>query len=161
MMAAMNLRPTLLTLAAGWILLPGCTQIESGPPPAPVAAEKPVAKKIERKPKKVGVSFTKSIKPILANQCTICHNAEVLSQRPYFETRDSAMRSGMIIPGKPELSRLLAVVEEEAGADKAMPPVSHQLTKKQISLLRRWISEGADWPAGEAGRVQPAFIPRE
>jgi hypothetical protein len=42
-----------------------------------------------------------------------------------------------------------------------MPPVSHRLTNDQITLLKTWIEEGADWPGGEAGRVKPAFIPRE
>ena len=46
-------------------------------------------------------------------------------------------------------------------AEMAMPPVSHRLTAKQIALLKQWITEGAEWPAGPAGHVKPAFIPRE
>ena len=71
------------------------------------------------------------------------------------------MESGTIVPGNPEGSRVLAVVQEDPEAEKAMPPVSHRLTREEISLLRKWIAEGAHWPGGEAGRVKPAFIPRE
>jgi hypothetical protein len=71
------------------------------------------------------------------------------------------LSSGTIVPGKPELSRLITVIQEDPAADKAMPPVSHRLTPSEISLLKTWISEGAFWPSGEAGRVIPAFIPEE
>ena len=107
------------------------------------------------------VNFDQSIRPILEEKCTICHNSQVLTRRAYFETREGAMNSGMIIPGSPETSRMLTVVKEDPFADKAMPPVSHRLTAKQIATLDQWIEEGAHWPAGEAGRVKPAFIPEE
>lgn len=107
------------------------------------------------------VSFESKIKPLLANKCTICHNAKTLPTRPNFETREGALASGMIVPGSPNESRLLMVIEEGPFADKAMPPVSHRLSGAEIATLRTWIAEGADWPAGEAGRVVPAFIPEE
>jgi len=107
------------------------------------------------------VSFTKSIKPIFANKCTICHNTETLPSRPNFETGEQALRSGMIVPGKPDLSRIIAVIQEVPHAETAMPPVGHRLPLEEIELLKRWITEGAIWPSGEAGRVIPAFIPKE
>jgi len=107
------------------------------------------------------VSFTKSIKPIFANKCTICHNAETLPTRPNFETGEQALRSGVIVPGKPDLSRLISVTQEDPYAETAMPPVGHRLPKEEIELLERWIAEGAIWPSGEAGQVIPAFIPKE
>jgi uncharacterized membrane protein len=139
----MVLRHAFLGLAAISIFLPGCTQ------------------KNEVPSKEVRVSFTESIKPILSNKCTICHNTQVLPKRPNFETREGAMESGVIVPGKPEASRILTVIKEDPQAEKAMPPVSHRLTKEEISLLHTWIAEGASWPSGEAGRVKPAFIPEE
>ena len=135
-------------------MLAGCVPKEEEATPAPAPAGSPA-------PKKEAVSFTKSIKPILSNKCTICHNVEVLPNRPWFETRDSALKSGMIVPGKPDLSRILTVIKEDPEAEKAMPPVSHRLSKEEIALLRTWITEGANWPGGKAGRVEPAFIPQE
>lgn len=112
-------------------------------------------------PMSEAVSFNKSIRPILSNKCTICHNAEVLPDRPWFESSEAALKSGMIVPGKPDSSRILTVITENPDAEKAMPPVSHRLSQEEITLLRTWISEGASWPAGKAGHVKPAFIPRE
>ena len=66
-----------------------------------------------------------------------------------------------IVPGKPDQSRLVTVIQEDPAADKAMPPVSHRLTPQEIELLKRWIAEGAYWPSGDAGQVIPAFIPKE
>ncbi|NNC90117.1 MAG: hypothetical protein HKN82_16790 [Akkermansiaceae bacterium] len=149
----MNLRITFMVLS-GWVILAGCTRKEADGRAAAGNAD-------EAAPENVGVSFTKSIKPILEEKCTICHNSEVLPNRPNFESREGAMGSGMIVPGNPEASRMLTLVEEDPDADKAMPPVSHRLTKEQIALLRTWIAEGADWPRGAAGRVKPAFIPKE
>ena len=71
------------------------------------------------------------------------------------------MKSGMIVPGNPDASRILSLIKEDPAAEKAIPPVNHRLTNDQITLLKTWIEEGADWPGGEAGRVKPAFIPRE
>ena len=107
------------------------------------------------------VSFTKQIKPILSQKCTICHNTQVLPNRPNFETREGAMKSQVIVPGKPDESRILTVITEAHGADKAMPPVSHRLSKQEIATMRTWIEEGADWPSGWSGRVRPAFTPEE
>ena len=108
------------------------------------------------------VSFIKTIKPLLSNKCTICHCTEVMPNRPWFETRKAVLASGMLVPGKPDLSRILTVIKEDpAEVEQAMPPVSHRLTPNEIAQLRRWIAEGANWPEGEAGRVKPAFIPRE
>ena len=67
----------------------------------------------------------------------------------------------MIVPGKPEASRILTLIQEHPSADLAMPPVSHRLTKEEIGLLKTWIAEGANWPDGKDGLVVPAFIPEE
>ena len=152
----MNLRFLILGSFAGLTLLPGCRPIESGNPSARQSANK-----AEPHSKQVRVSFTESIRPILSNHCTICHNSEVLPTRPNFETREGAMKSGMIVPGNPDASRILSLIKEDPAAEKAIPPVNHRLTNDQITLLKTWIEEGADWPGGEAGRVKPAFIPRE
>ncbi|MGJ8725955.1 MAG: c-type cytochrome [Roseibacillus sp.] len=147
----------LLGASALGTALTTCTPPDETTVKSPVdAGTKQVASDTENR-----VNFTKSIKPILANKCTICHNAETLPNRPNFETGEQALQSGMIVPGKPSLSRLLTVIQEDPAADKAMPPVSHRLTPQEIELLKTWIAEGAVWPSGDAGKVIPAFIPKE
>ncbi len=123
-----------------------------------------VSKGGEEAPAKVAttVSFEKDIKPILKNKCTICHNKKTLPARPNFETAELALGGTAIVPGQPDKSRMLQVVtESREESELAMPPVSHELSEREISLLRTWISEGASWPPGEKGRVVPAFIPEE
>lgn len=107
------------------------------------------------------VDFDQSIRPILSNKCTICHNSEVLPNRAWFESSEAATKSGMIVPGNPDASRFLAVTREKPEADKAMPPVGHRLSDDEISILRTWITQGANWPSGMDGYVKPAFIPKE
>ena len=154
---AMKQIPVLLGVSILGIVLTACTP----PDKTTVVPSVDTATKQVPSGTKNTVSFTKSIKPILANKCTICHNAETLPNRPNFETGEQALRSGMIVPGKPDQSRLLTVIQEDPVADKAMPPVSHRLTPQETELLKRWIAEGAIWPSGDAGQVIPAFIPKE
>ena len=141
-------KPVILSIALGVVVVSGCDKGPSGGTGEVVAG-------------KSVVSFEREIKPLLSNKCTICHNREVLPNRPNFETREGAMASGVIVPGKPEQSRFVMVTAEKDIEKKAMPPVGHKVTESERSLLIRWIAEGADWPAGEAGRVKPAFIPKE
>ena len=150
----MNFHLTLYGTAASWLLLVGCTSSQSN---GPLLSSKP-----EATAGKTKVSFTESIKPILSERCTICHNSRVLPKRPNFESRAGVMRSGVIVPGHPETSLFITHLQEDPmAAEKAMPPVGHRLTKEEITLLRTWIAEGATWPSGTAGRVRPAFIPKE
>ena len=160
-----SLRPRcgLLLLFPVALVLSGCQKKES--PPA--TTDKPAAiataddKTAAKKSDVAKISFTESIKPLLSEKCTICHNTQVLPERPNLETREGAMKSAIIVPGKPEESLILMRISEEHGAEKAMPPVSHRLTEQETALLHNWIAQGANWPAGEAGRVVPAFIPEE
>ena len=154
MKSARSLSGLLLPLCV--ILFAGCFKKD---PPAEADQPAALTKTGSAAPEKI--SFNKSIKPILSEKCTICHNTQVLPKRPNFETREGVMKSQVIVPGKPDESLILTVIAEAHGADKAMPPVSHRLTKNEMALLRTWIEQGADWPAGEVGRVKPAFIPEE
>ncbi len=149
-----------LLLPLSVILLTGCFKKDMPPAATDNAAAITEADK-PAPPSSAKVSFSKTIKPILSEKCTICHNTQVLPKRPNFETREGVMKSQVIVPGKPDESLILTMIAEAHGADKAMPPVSHRLTKEEMIQLRTWIEQGADWPAGEAGRVEPAFIPEE
>ena len=111
------------------------------------------------------VSFSEDIKPLLADSCVNCHNLETLPGRPSFETRELAIGQGVgdgaIIPGDPDRSRMIRAISLEDTADTAMPPVGHRVSEEQVALLKRWIAEGADWPAGENGRIRPTSNPME
>jgi hypothetical protein len=53
----------------------------------------------------------------------------------------------VVVPGRPDDSLLLELVSLAPDASGHMPEEGEPLTTEQIDLLRRWIAEGADWPA--------------
>lgn len=74
------------------------------------------------------------------------------------ETRAKAFatRPGgpVIVPGDVETSRFYQVLLLPMEDQKAMPPESHRLPVAELAIIKRWISEGADWPEDATGNVK-------
>src|SRR3569623_1703278 len=92
------------------------------------------------------VDYQRQIRPLLADKCLACHGADS-------EQREGAIRGGesgkaAIEPGMPDASELISRIEA-TDPDVQMPPASSkkQLTADEKKLLRRWISEGANYKA--------------
>lgn len=104
------------------------------------------------------VKFTQHVKPILEAKCVACHNGEALPGKVDLSHREAAQKTGglglWIVPGKPDQSLVLTKVCGGFDPMKAMPPVGQQITTEELALLRKWITEGADWPTGRAGSLQ-------
>lgn len=104
------------------------------------------------------VDFSRHIKPILEAKCATCHNQEALPGKMSLANRAEAQRSGglrgFILPGQPETSPLITRLSESHTAVQAMPPVGESLTKEEIAVIKRWISQGASWPAGPEGQLR-------
>lgn len=99
------------------------------------------------------VDFNREIRPILSDSCYACHGPDADKRKAglRFDLKESALAklksdSFAIVPGHPEKSTLVErlVTQDE---DERMPPLKtgKHLTPAQIDLLRRWISEGAEW----------------
>lgn len=103
------------------------------------------------------VDFATHVRPILREKCVICHDADSLPGHVQFGDRASAVRTGVlgafIVPGHPEKSRLLSQVGGLHAGVKSMPPVGEVLTGDEVVILRRWVLQGAEWPADAAGKV--------
>ncbi len=103
------------------------------------------------------VSFTDHVKPVLEAKCAMCHNAKAQPGRMSLASQAEAIQTGTlgswIIPGKPDQSRFLSQLESGHQGVKAMPPVGEVLTPEERLLLRKWIAQGAAWPAGQLGRL--------
>src|SRR5688572_3012605 len=100
------------------------------------------------------VDFGRDIRPILSDNCFACHGPDKDKRKAglRLDLKEEAFRkldSGdfAIVPGKPDQSRLLAVVSLPPAHDDHMPPTKtgKKLSASQVDLLRRWITQGAKW----------------
>jgi hypothetical protein len=96
----------------------------------------------------VKVQFARDIEPLLKARCAGCHGAKVQSGGFRLDSRAAALAGGysgaVILPGKSAESRLIQLV---AGLNKdlVMPLGGAKLTAQEVSLLRAWIDQGAEW----------------
>jgi len=98
------------------------------------------------------ISFNQQIRPILIENCTTCHGGVKQAGEVSFIYRQQALGKGesgktIIVPGKPGESELIKRLTTSDPDDRMPPPKEHPkpLQKKDIDLLSRWITEGAQW----------------
>ena len=99
------------------------------------------------------VDFNRDIRPVLSDNCFACHGPDVAKVKGglRLDDRERALqpaKSGKValVPGKPEASELIARIQTADAEDQMPPAESHKtLTPAQKDLLRRWISEGAEY----------------
>ena len=98
--------------------------------------------------------FEDQIRPLLVKRCGNCHGAEKQQGDLRLDLRGSVLGEktgeGVVVPGKPEDSRLLQVIRYTAG-ETQMPPTG-KLPAGEIDLLTNWVKDGAYWP----GHAPPA-----
>lgn len=98
------------------------------------------------------VDFNRDIRPILSDNCYHCHGPDATHREAdlRFDVEEDAKSDlggqHAIVSGNVDDSELVARILSE-DADERMPPVDSgkKLSKAQTDLLRRWISEGAEW----------------
>ncbi len=99
------------------------------------------------------IQFNRDIRPILSNKCFLCHGPDEKKRKAdlRLDLREGAVADlggyAAIVPGKPGESELLARVAHD-DPDEIMPPLKAkrgQLTRSEISLVRRWIEQGATY----------------
>ncbi|HVE40795.1 MAG TPA: DUF1549 domain-containing protein, partial [Planctomycetota bacterium] len=111
-----------------------------------------VPSRAEEQSKDAKVDFTRDIRPILANNCLLCHGPDAKGRKGdlRLDVREDALVAhegkAAIVPGKPDQSELIRRVAS-TDRDEVMPPTKSgkKLTKEQIGLLRRWIEQGAPY----------------
>ncbi len=98
------------------------------------------------------VRFNRDIRPLLSGKCFRCHGPDAATREAglRLDVRSAAIAeldSGdtAIVPGKPDDSILLHRAVADAG--ERMPPeeAGEALTADEVSLLRRWIQQGAPY----------------
>src|SRR5215471_12117082 len=95
------------------------------------------------------VDFSRDIRPIFNQNCVACHGGVRQKNGVSFIFREEALGKGKsgrqtIVPGDPDSSELISRVTSK-DPDARMPYHAAPLPPEQIALLRRWISEGAQW----------------
>lgn len=99
------------------------------------------------------ISFTSQIRPILSEHCFQCHGPDEKERKGgiRLDLHDGALASGdsgtpAIIPHKPDESELIARILSTEESEMMPPPkLQKPLNDRQKELLKRWISEGADY----------------
>jgi len=106
------------------------------------------------------VDFRRDIRPILSRSCLACHGNDEKTREAdlRLDRRADAIRESdgkrAIAPGASNKSELIARVTTR-DEDERMPPPDHgdPLSAREITLLRRWIDEGAKYD------IHWAFVP--
>jgi hypothetical protein len=97
------------------------------------------------------VDFASDVEPLLKKNCVGCHGGAQPKSQLRLDVQAAAMRGGLggpvIVPGKPQESRLLDRIEGKGG-EQRMPLKGEPLKAQEIALIRSWIEQGAKWPAG-------------
>jgi hypothetical protein len=110
-----------------------------------VAADSPLPEKPQ---------YNRDVRPILADACFRCHgfdkNTREADRR--LDTRDGALADidgvKAIVPGKPDESELVKRILTTDEDDQMPPPKEvRQLSAQEKEILRRWITQGAEYEA--------------
>jgi hypothetical protein len=124
-------------------------------PPTPTAAPDPA--KVE--------FFEKKVRPLLADNCYHCHSADTKPAGGLrVDDRNGLLAGGntgpAVVPGDPGKSLLVARVTQK-NEKRRMPPEGQHLTDEQVGVLKRWIKDGAAWPAirvpASLGKAKPEY----
>ena len=99
------------------------------------------------------VDFNRQIRPILAANCFTCHgpDAEERKAKLRLDRREDALawkrgKRHAIVAGDPAKSSVIRRISAEDPDDRMPPPESgKKLTAEEISLLSKWIEQGAKW----------------
>jgi predicted methyltransferase len=99
-------------------------------------------------PRSPKLSYSRDIRPILAESCFACHGADAAQRKAdlRLDVRASAVK-GAIVPGKAGDSPLWTRITSDDPDEQMPPPESKKprLTPAAAATLRRWIDEGAEY----------------
>ena len=92
--------------------------------------------------------FNRDIRPILSDKCFKCHGPDSAARKAdlRLDQREAALKTGAIVPGKPDESLLVERIFAKDPAER-MPPENSgkSLTDSQRQLLKNWIAAGAEY----------------
>jgi hypothetical protein len=96
----------------------------------------------------VDIKYGRDIRPILSDNCFFCHGTdpETREEDLRLDIREDALAGKAFVPGNPEKSRLIKLINATDENDIMPPPESHKsLNPKEKQLLYDWIKAGAEY----------------
>ncbi|MCA9097626.1 MAG: hypothetical protein KDA36_04545, partial [Planctomycetaceae bacterium] len=92
--------------------------------------------------------FEQKVRPLLVERCFKCHGDKKQFGELRVDSREMLLKGGengpAIVSEKPDESLLIEAVRQSG--DLVMPPEPEEkLSDDQISVLERWVAEGAFW----------------
>ena len=93
-----------------------------------------------------GDAFRQHVVPIFQRRCLKCHNSKDRKGDFSLETADAAFAAGHIEAGDSRASHLIDVLTPVDGKAE-MPKNAGPLPRHEIAVIRKWIDQGARWPA--------------
>lgn len=90
------------------------------------------------------LTFEKDVRPLLKAHCTLCHGegeeTEAGVDLRLRRFMDAPLDSGaqLLVPGRPEASELVAIIERGE-----MPKKGHPVPEAELEIIRQWIAQGA------------------
>ena len=86
------------------------------------------------------------VAPVLQQRCLSCHNEDQRKGDFSLQTSVSALAGGYIEAGDSGTSRLAEVITPVDGKAE-MPKDADPLPPEEVAVIRKWIDDGAIWPA--------------
>lgn len=99
------------------------------------------------------IDFNTQVKPLLEGACTHCHGSKEDKGDFRMHTLEDIKKGNEngpgLVPGDLKASAIYATLLLDVEDDMVMPPKKEGLLEKsQIEVIKAWIEQGADWPAG-------------
>ncbi len=109
----------------------------------------------------LAVDFEEDIFPILEDMCFHCHDEDKQKSGLRLDHRVGMLKGGdsgfaAIVPGDPEKSYLMEVIQLPEEDEVSMPPKDGPLYDDEIALIKEWIEQGAVWPGQMDDKVEDA-----
>ena len=92
--------------------------------------------------------FARDVAPILQQHCVRCHTPGNEKGDLSLATADDLQENGFVVAGDPDASYLVELITSAVDQRPAMPKEAEPLSPAQVATIRRWIADGAQWPAG-------------
>ena len=103
------------------------------------------------------------VKAVLEARCTDCHGEAKQKGGLRLDSPEWLLKGGhdgaVLVPGKPESSKLYTLAAAPMDAEDKMPPKGPRLTAEQLATLTGWIAAGAKVDQSEPAPAAPVKVP--